>query len=725
MRSNLNRFSLLCQALAAVFLLFIVFASPLGAVASNRLPQLSETYLSPKSNATWVEPGEVLLFRSVQEQSSAHVLDWTVTGRQSGDVEGRWELCDDGATWRFIPAKPFLEGDRLTATVRYSLGRERLTEQWMFSIRPVRSQRLLAAMSRDKSRLEPSSDVPGQLLQSDSETPTNAVPSSDLPAHLPICTVTTSGNAYDANLLTSIGEYTYHDWYPAVVNQNGEYEYFNFHDNYRMYFGVDDNAGLFADCNPLINGYEIFDTTMTLIDTVEALNYPVDEHEIQFLDNGHTLLLARQYQEMDLSGIVDGGQEDATVVGTVIQELDESGQLFFQWRSLDDTSTVQITDAGDDIDLTTADVDYVHANSIEVDLDGNLILSCRHLNQIFKINKTTGHVMWKFGGRSSDFQCDDPIPLSGQHDARILPNGNMTIFDNGSFVQYGYGRAVEYAFDMENMQVHLVWSYGDDQKYRSDGRGSCRRLPNGNTLIGWGSISGETPSATEVDADGLVVRQFKFHPLENSVYAVYTYRVQYTNLKIVAARPQLLYEVTEDRHIRLTFSKFGDENVVGYRIYLGDDLEGVGVYKDTTACSMVLPTLMYGSGFAIARVTALYADDSESEPSNELSIDLSLQSVDDPSREVLPTLPWLTVDAYPNPFNSSTRVRVIVGQGRLAKVELFDLLGRKVGDFPLTDPAATSYSWNFDGSHLASGIYLIRASNLDGRQATGRLVLVK
>ena len=33
--------------------------------------------------------------------------------------------------------------------------------------------------------------------------------------------------------------------------------------------------------------------------------------------------------------------------------------------------------------------------------DGNLLLSCRHLDEVIKINKNTGNIMWRLGGEAS------------------------------------------------------------------------------------------------------------------------------------------------------------------------------------------------------------------------------------------------------------------------------------------------------------------------------------
>lgn len=68
-------------------------------------------------------------------------------------------------------------------------------------------------------------------------------------------------------------------------------------------------------------------------------------------------------------------------------------------------------------------------------------------------------------------------------------------------------------------------------------------------------------------------------------------------------------------------------------------------------------------------------------------------------------------DVYPNPFNPQARFTLTLSEAQPVRVEVFDVLGRSVGllhDGPLG--ARQPYRFTFDGGHLASGRYLIRAT---------------
>jgi hypothetical protein len=57
-------------------------------------------------------------------------------------------------------------------------------------------------------------------------------------------------------------------------------------------------------------------------------------------------------------------------------------------------------------------VDWTHSNAVEFDYNGHLLLSSRPLNEITKINRQTGNVMWRFGGKYNNFTfIGDTVPF--------------------------------------------------------------------------------------------------------------------------------------------------------------------------------------------------------------------------------------------------------------------------------------------------------------------------
>ena len=289
-----------------------------------------------------------------------------------------------------------------------------------------------------------------------------------------------------------------------IINEEGKIVFERFTPNYCLDFKqLEENRFSYYDWKDTC--YYVLDETFSVIDTVKAGNGMVtDNHDIQ-MDKvtGNYWVIGQQVVTMDLSEIVLGGQQDARVLGMVIQEINHQKDVVFEWKSLD---YIPVQDAIN-IDLTNPGIiDYMHTNSIDLESDTSFLLSSRHLNEVTRINRKSGNVIWRMGlnGASKSFRfANDPEGFTYQHDASRLANGNILIFDNGNFKPgERYSRVVEYQIDDINLVATKVWEYKSNDAIVSDFMGGAQRLPNGNTVIGWG---GTIPTFTEVDSDGQVV----------------------------------------------------------------------------------------------------------------------------------------------------------------------------------------------------------------------------
>jgi outer membrane protein assembly factor BamB len=192
----------------------------------------------------------------------------------------------------------------------------------------------------------------------------------------------------------------------------------------------------------------------------------------------------------DLSPV--GGSKDGLVWEGIVQELDiETGEVLFEWHSLDhvDLDETHVDPSKD----TRSGIDYFHINSIDVDHDGNLLVSARRTFTVYKIDRESGEVIWRLGGKKSDFEMGPGTRFAYQHDARRQPNGTITIFDNGNTIlENGIPKAVEESrgivleLDEEEMSATLVREYTHPDKLFADASGNMQVLPNDNVFIGWG-----------------------------------------------------------------------------------------------------------------------------------------------------------------------------------------------------------------------------------------------
>lgn len=254
--------------------------------------------------------------------------------------------------------------------------------------------------------------------------------------------------------------------------------------------------------------------------------YVTDNHDLKILPNGHAYVMSYDPQIVDMSLIYPTGLPNATVVGLIIQEIDENKNVVFQWRSWDHYNILDATHTA----MNAANIDYVHGNAIEPDTDGNLMISARHLSEITKINRSTGAMMWRLGGVNNQFTFpNDSIEISYQHDIRRISNGHITMFDNGNYHTPNFSRSIEYQLDEVNKIATLVWEFRNTPDRYGPSRGSSQRLSNGNTFICWGSVN---PNFTEVTPDGTVVLEMS---LPNGIFSYRGYKEELSlnlNLKL-------------------------------------------------------------------------------------------------------------------------------------------------------------------------------------------------
>jgi VCBS repeat-containing protein len=256
----------------------------------------------------------------------------------------------------------------------------------------------------------------------------------------------------------------------------------------------------------------------TLVRATDTVGTSADFHDYAELPNGNRYMLSYRLRDhVDVSAYTGSAQDmDAAVVDAEIQELAPDGSLVWSWNSkdhigLDETGRWWNPAMGTIVRQTSDGRnvwDIVHMNSIEPDGDG-LIVSTRHTDAVYRIDRATGDITWKLGGthrpQSLEIVGDDAnaaTDFGGQHDPRRQPDGTLTLHDNGT----GTGRApraLRFRVDTTARTATLVESVTDPLATASGCCGSARKLPGGNWVMSWGL----TNLVTELTPSG--ARPFK------------------------------------------------------------------------------------------------------------------------------------------------------------------------------------------------------------------------
>jgi hypothetical protein len=230
--------------------------------------------------------------------------------------------------------------------------------------------------------------------------------------------------------------------------------------------------------------------------------YEADLHEFLITPRGTALLLVYAYVNADLTSA--DGPEDGRAIDGIVQEIDlETGRVLFEWHSLDHVDLQESVWPVPE-DATKEAWDYVHLNSVGVDADGDLLVNARHTHAAYKIDRRTGTVRWRLGGRKSDFKLEDGAEFFYQHDVRRRPDGAITLFDNAASQAPQPGkksRGMALELDEESRTASVVDEWVHPAELLSETQGGTQVLPNGNVFIGWGS----QPAFSEFTADGELV----------------------------------------------------------------------------------------------------------------------------------------------------------------------------------------------------------------------------
>ena len=240
------------------------------------------------------------------------------------------------------------------------------------------------------------------------------------------------------------------------------------------------------------NQYEIHRLNGSLVRTLDAVGQRANPHDLQLLGNGGYLVGAYVKQgQVDTSAY--GGSSNAAVVNTELQEVRPDGQLVWDWKSQNHISLAETGRYWPWVvrnPIPQRGYDIAHWTSIEPAGD-SVIASFRHLDAVYKIDKSTGNVVWKLGGKTTPKSLTvkhDPhhYTLGSQHDARLLPGRTLTLFDNRTRLGHGTPRAVRYRINPKRGTATLLQSITDPAVPTSNCCGSARRLPNRDWLISWG-----------------------------------------------------------------------------------------------------------------------------------------------------------------------------------------------------------------------------------------------
>ena len=175
-----------------------------------------------------------------------------------------------------------------------------------------------------------------------------------------------------------------------------------------------------------------------------------DLHDFQIAPHDVAYITAYNPIRCDLTAVK--GAPRGVIIDTAIQEIDmKTGLVRWEWHSLDH---VGASESEVEVPTDATPWDCFHLNSIDLEpgdrQSGNILISARSTWAGYQLQGGTGKVLWRLGGNRSSFKMGPGTETAWQHDGRVLSNGEVTFFDDGSNPPiHSQSRAVRIALDFK------------------------------------------------------------------------------------------------------------------------------------------------------------------------------------------------------------------------------------------------------------------------------------
>jgi hypothetical protein len=241
-----------------------------------------------------------------------------------------------------------------------------------------------------------------------------------------------------------------------------------------------------------------------------------DLHDFQIVPHNVAYITAFNPIRCDLAPLK--GARDGTITDTAIQEIDvKTGLVRWEWHSLDHVGAAESeveTPAG------PSPWDWFHINSIDPEPDGDIFISARSTWAGYQLQGGSGKILWRLGGTKSSFKMGPGTSTAWQHDGRILANGEVTFFDDGSNPPiHRQSRAVRIALDFKTHEARLTSAYTHpDPPLLAASQGNMQTLAGGNAVVGYGGV----PAISEFAPGGALL--FDAHlPYDMSFYRAFRF----------------------------------------------------------------------------------------------------------------------------------------------------------------------------------------------------------
>jgi Arylsulfotransferase (ASST) len=436
--------------------------------------------VSPEPSTNTANPDTQISFMGTPV---AGIQNVSVEGSRSGYHHGHVHGYFQGDGGSFVPDKPFVSGERVL--VRALLGPAGSEHRTSFSFR------IATLYPTDSIKSFPNPTPPAADYQSFVSAPgihppilSVTAPDRDPAAGEVMMTVGPGPGQFGPLIYTPQGRLVWFERQPSDVNAlNLSVQSYEGQRDLTWWRGKVLALG-FGEGEDLV-----MDSNYQRTATIKAGNgYQADLHDFQLAPNHIAYIPVYNLMRCDLSPV--GGTRNGAIVDTAVQAIDtKTGLVRWEWHSLDH---VGVGESHAPVSTKSIPWDWFHLNSIDLEPDGNLLISGRSTWAAYQLQGGSGRILWRLGGTNSTFTTGPGAAVAWQHDARMQPDGDVTFFDDGSNPRVHYqSRGVRVALDTVHRTARLVRVYTHPGSVLlADSQGNMQTLADQSVVIGWGAVPG-------------------------------------------------------------------------------------------------------------------------------------------------------------------------------------------------------------------------------------------
>ncbi len=351
------------------------------------------------------------------------------------------------------------------------------------------------------------------------------------------CTINTYGNAWNGEIafdLSGINTYAL-----VVINTNGTL--LNVRQSTTPYgpaYNIAPDTLLFEGEPTVPDSSSAWPVWATHIwnmtsNTTEDFPNVLSEHDIQYDPNNNTFLTLQDY-------VTQVGNN--SILFDKIVQLDANGNVLWSWDTYNNIPLSEASTFNETTKVNGQTVeDFTHANSLDWDYNNGIIyLNSRCTNTFYKINQTTGDIVWACGEFGNFTLIGDNGDVVSSlwyhsHDVKEVSPDVFTMFDNDyenvTNPDDCHSRMLELTLNETSMTAYVNWSWEAPTQYWNDYAGGTVLLPNGDFIGDFGDPSHQLTQNqpwnfnntgavfAEVNTDGQIVRTWTF-PVGYYVYRI-------------------------------------------------------------------------------------------------------------------------------------------------------------------------------------------------------------